>query len=153
MDASPRPRLRTALGLERGGGPGLWRLPRVSWLQGHRSSSGLPGGRRGHGSGYLELRGLGSSELRRADRGGAGFVGLAAAVFLVAAVLAAIPGIVHIGDHFLAGGGQGYGEAAPGDHLQTSYHLWLLGDQIEHGRAPWLDPYQFQPETGSTVNA
>ena len=70
----------------------------------------------------------------------------------MAALLAAIPGIVHIGDHFLAGGGQGYGEAAPGDHLQTSYHLWLFGDQIEHGGAPWRDPYQFQPETGPTVN-
>ena len=70
----------------------------------------------------------------------------------MAALLAAIPGIVHIGDHFLAGGGQGYGEAAPGDHLQTSYHLWLFGDQIEHGGPPWRDPYQFQPETGPTVN-
>jgi len=57
-----------------------------------------------------------------------------------------------MGDHFLAGGGSGNGEAAPGDHLQTSYHLWLFGDQIEHGRAPWLDPFQFQPEADETVN-
>lgn len=67
-------------------------------------------------------------------------------------MVAAIPGIADIGSHFLAGGGPGYGEAAPGDHLQTSYHLWLFGDQIEHGRAPWLDPYQFRPESGPTVN-
>jgi hypothetical protein len=67
-------------------------------------------------------------------------------------VLAAIHGVVHIGDHFLAGGGSGYGEAAPGDHLQTSYHLWLFGDQIEHGRVPWRDPFQFRPESAPTVN-
>jgi hypothetical protein len=67
-------------------------------------------------------------------------------------VVAAIPGIADIGSQFLAGGGSGYGEAAPGDHLQTSYHLWLFGDQIEHGRYPWRDPYQFRPESGPTVN-
>jgi hypothetical protein len=67
-------------------------------------------------------------------------------------VLAAIPGIAHIGSEFLAGGGAGNGEAAPGDHLQTSYHLWLFGDQIEHGRYPWRDPYQFSPESSPTVN-
>jgi hypothetical protein len=67
-------------------------------------------------------------------------------------VLAAIPGIAHFGSEFLAGGGTGNGEAAPGDHLQTSYHLWLFGDQIEHGGAPWRDPYQFQPEADQTVN-
>jgi hypothetical protein len=67
-------------------------------------------------------------------------------------VLAAIPGIVHFGDQFLANGGPAYGEAAAGDHLQTSYHLWLFGDQIEHGRYPWRDPYQFRPESGPTIN-
>ncbi len=67
-------------------------------------------------------------------------------------MLAAIPGIVHIGSEFLAGGGTANGEAAPGDHLQTSYHLWLFGDQIENGGAPWRDPYQFQPEATPTVN-
>jgi hypothetical protein len=67
-------------------------------------------------------------------------------------VLAALPGIEHIGSDFLAGGAPGYGEAAPGDHLQTTYHLWLFGDQIEHGRYPWRDPYSFRPESGPTVN-
>jgi hypothetical protein len=28
----------------------------------------------------------------------------------------------------------------------------LFGDQIEHGRSPWLDPYSFQPEAKPTVN-
>ena len=46
----------------------------------------------------------------------------------------------------MAEGSLGYGEAAPGDHLQTSYNLWLVGHQLEHGRAPWRDPYSFQPE-------
>ena len=46
----------------------------------------------------------------------------------------------------MAEGKAGYGEAAPGDHLQTSYNLWLVGHQLEHLRAPWRDPYSFQPE-------
>jgi len=47
----------------------------------------------------------------------------------------------------MAEGRAGFGEAAPGDHLQTGYQLWLVGHQLEHGRAPWRDPYSFQPET------
>jgi hypothetical protein len=46
----------------------------------------------------------------------------------------------------MAEGRAGRGEAAPGDHLQTGYQLWLVGHQLEHGRAPWRDPYSFQPE-------
>jgi hypothetical protein len=45
----------------------------------------------------------------------------------------------------MAEGRPGRGEAAPGDHLQTGYQLWLVGHQLEHGRAPWRDPYSFQP--------
>ncbi len=67
-------------------------------------------------------------------------------------MLAAVPGIQHIGSEFLAGGAPGYGEAAPGDHLQTTYHLWLFGDQVEHGRYPWRDPYSFRPEAKPTAN-
>jgi hypothetical protein len=67
-------------------------------------------------------------------------------------VVAAVPGIEHIGSRFLAGGAPGYGEAAPGDHLQTTYHLWLFGQQIENGRYPWRDPYSFRPEAKQTVN-
>ncbi len=67
-------------------------------------------------------------------------------------MLAAVPAIEHIGSEFLAGGAPGYGEAAPGDHLQTTYHLWLFGDQIEHGRYPWRDPFSFRPEAKATVN-
>jgi len=39
------------------------------------------------------------------------------------------------------------GEAAAGDHLQAEYHLWLVGHQLEHGSAPWRDPYTFRPES------
>ncbi len=67
-------------------------------------------------------------------------------------MLAALPGITHFGSSFLAGGAPGYGEAAPGDHLQTGYHLWLFGHQIENGRFPWRDPYSFRPEAKPTVN-
>jgi hypothetical protein len=52
----------------------------------------------------------------------------------------------------MAGGAPGHGEAAPGDHLQTLYHLWLVGHQLDHGRAPWRDPYSFRPESTPTLN-
>lgn len=39
----------------------------------------------------------------------------------------------------------GGGEPPAGDHLQSVYRFWLLGDQLEHGEAPWKDPYSFQP--------
>jgi len=57
-----------------------------------------------------------------------------------------------VDDSFLAGGGHGHGEATPGDHLQSAYNLWLPGHQLEHGRAPWRDPYSFQPESDPPVN-
>ena len=40
----------------------------------------------------------------------------------------------------------------PGDHLQTVYALWLPAHQLAQGRAPWLDPYSFQPELEPRVN-
>jgi hypothetical protein len=40
----------------------------------------------------------------------------------------------------------------PGDYLQTTYNFWLVGHQLEHGRAPWLDPYSFRPEASPRVN-
>jgi hypothetical protein len=46
----------------------------------------------------------------------------------------------------MAEGHPAHGEAAPGDHLQTGYQLWLVGHELERGRAPWRDPYSFQPE-------
>ena len=40
----------------------------------------------------------------------------------------------------------------PGDHLQAAYNLWLPGHQLEHGRAPWRDPYSFQPEASQRAD-
>ena len=52
----------------------------------------------------------------------------------------------------MSGGAPGNGEASPGDHLQTLYHYWLVGHQLEHARAPWRDPYTFQPEAKPQPN-
>ena len=52
----------------------------------------------------------------------------------------------------MAEGRAGRGEAAPGDHLQTGYQLWLVGHQFENGRAPWRDPYSFRPESNPRWN-
>jgi hypothetical protein len=32
-----------------------------------------------------------------------------------------------------------------GDHFQSVYRFWLAARQLEHGAAPWRDPYSFQP--------
>ena len=52
----------------------------------------------------------------------------------------------------MSGGAPGNGEASPGDHLQSTYHYWLVGHQLGHGRAPWRDPYTFQPEAKPQPN-
>jgi hypothetical protein len=90
--------------------------------------------------------------LRRAARSRAAFVALACTLYLGAGVAATWPAVRHAGTQFVADGAPGHGEAAPGDHLQTLYHLWLVGHQIEGGHAPWLDPYTFRPEAKPMVN-
>ena len=67
------------------------------------------------------------------------------ALFAVAAIVAAIPAVGGLRSEFMAEGAPGYGEAASGDHLQTTYRFWLVGHQLERGAAPWVDPYSFQP--------
>ena len=68
------------------------------------------------------------------------------ALFAVAAVVATLPAVTGLRSDFITEGGPpGYGEAASGDHLQTSYRFWLVGHQLERGGAPWIDPYSFQP--------
>lgn len=44
------------------------------------------------------------------------------------------------------------GTAAPGDHLQAIWQLWLPGHQLGRGEDPWYDPYSFQPEAEPRVN-
>jgi hypothetical protein len=67
-------------------------------------------------------------------------------------VVATWPAIRDVDDSFMARGGDGHGQATPGDHLQSAYNLWLPGHQLENGRAPWRDPYSFQPESDQLAN-
>jgi hypothetical protein len=67
-------------------------------------------------------------------------------------VAATWPAILDADSHFMSGGAPARGEASPGDHLQTLYHLWLVGHQLEDGRAPWQDPYTFRPEAKPQPN-
>ena len=68
------------------------------------------------------------------------------AVLYTGAVVAAIgPPLGAFGSEFISTGLPGYGEAAPGDHLQAVYRFWLVGHQLLGGHAPWIDPYSFQP--------
>jgi hypothetical protein len=59
--------------------------------------------------------------------------------------VATAPAVARLRSAFIAGGGAGFGEPAAGDHLQALYRFWLVGYQLEHGAAPWRDPYSFQP--------
>jgi hypothetical protein len=90
--------------------------------------------------------------LRRASSRRAGFVALGAALYLAAGVAATWPAVLHARSHFLSGGAPAHGEASPGDHLQSLYHYWLVGHQLEHGRAPWRDPFTFRPEAKPQPN-
>jgi hypothetical protein len=67
-------------------------------------------------------------------------------------VSATWPAVEHFGSRFMARGTPVPGEPSAGDHLQASYHMWLVGHQFEHGHAPWLDPYTFQPEVSPRIN-
>ncbi|MDX6413596.1 MAG: hypothetical protein QOH23_1006 [Gaiellaceae bacterium] len=62
------------------------------------------------------------------------------------------PAVLHARTDFLSGGAPAHSEASPGDHLQTLYHYWLVGHQLEHGRAPWRDQYTFRPEAKPQPN-
>jgi hypothetical protein len=73
-------------------------------------------------------------------------------LYLLAGVAATWPAVRHFRSDFMSGGAPGHGEASPGDHLQTLYHYWLVGHQVEHGAAPWLDPYTFRPEADAQPN-
>ena len=73
-------------------------------------------------------------------------------MYAAAGVSATSPAVLHAPSDFLSGGAPGHGEASAGDHLQTLYHWWLIGHQLEHGHAPWLDPYSFRPEAAAQPN-
>jgi hypothetical protein len=66
-------------------------------------------------------------------------------------VLATAPAVFET-DRFLGYGVAREGRVTPGDHLQTTWQLWLPGHQLARGEAPWLDPYSFQPEVEPRAN-
>ena len=66
-------------------------------------------------------------------------------------MLATAPAVFET-DRFLGYGEPREGRVTPGDHLQTTWQLWLPGHQLVRGEAPWLDPYSFQPEVEPRVN-
>lgn len=100
----------------------------------------------------MALRNLGATRLRRAASRRAGFVGLACGLYLAAGILATWPAVRHARTQFLAGAGPPRAGVVPGDYLQTTYRLWLAGHELEHGRAPWRDPYSFRPEARAQAN-
>jgi hypothetical protein len=60
-------------------------------------------------------------------------------------VAATWPAVRSFGSSFIANDATGGGEPPAGDHLQSVYRFWLVGDQLEGGDVPWRDPYSFQP--------
>jgi hypothetical protein len=76
---------------------------------------------------------------------------LVTALYALAAVVAALPAVLRLHSEFISTGLPGHGEAASGDHLQTTYRFWLVGQQLEQGAEPWRDPYSFQPLVESQV--
>jgi hypothetical protein len=91
----------------------------------------------------MAIRGRRAPRFRRAP--GFGPLGLVALLYSAAALVSAWPGLASFGSAYLAGGAEGYGETAPGDHGQVVYRFWLLGHQLAAWHAPWRDPYSFQP--------
>src|SRR5918995_2566571 len=84
---------------------------------------------------------------------GAWVVLLVVALSLGAGVASTWPALRHADDRFMAEGLRGLpGAAAPGDHLQTIWQLWLPGHEVGRGEAPWRDPYSFRPEADARVN-
>ncbi|MEX2211681.1 MAG: hypothetical protein WD689_07975 [Gaiellaceae bacterium] len=87
---------------------------------------------------------------RRARLGRPDTVGLAVALYATAGAAATWPALKHADESFLALAEPGHGEAAPGDHLQLTYQLWLVGHRLAQAATPWTDPYSFGGE-GVTV--
>jgi hypothetical protein len=98
----------------------------------------------------MALRDLGGARLRRAL--GRRPVAVALGLYLAAAAFAVGPDVRRASTDFLGYGKTPVAGVAPGDHLQSAYNLWLPGHQLAHGRAPWRDPYSFQPEAEERTN-
>jgi hypothetical protein len=100
----------------------------------------------------MAVRAWGDPRLRRAARSRAGVVALACGLYLAAGLYTASPALGDARSSFFGYGRPVEGRVTPGDHLQTAYNLWLPGHQLANGRAPWVDPYSFQPYADERVN-
>src|SRR3954454_22532548 len=152
LGAGARPELPAPFRLEQGGDEGVrrgGRVPRTPWRVG---SNGVSRRRGRYGPRRMALRHGRGAGLRRTGSRRAGYVALGAALYLAAGVAATWPAVRDARSQFLSGGAPAHGEASPGDHLQTLYHYWLVGHQLEHGRPPWRDPYTFRPEAKPQTN-
>jgi hypothetical protein len=98
----------------------------------------------------MALRDVRGARLRRAL--GRRPVPVALALYLAAGLLALAPALGHARSDLLGHGRTPAAGVAPGDHLQSAYNLWLPGHQLARGRAPWRDPYSFQPEADERTN-
>jgi hypothetical protein len=94
--------------------------------------------------------GSGAAGRGRGDR--SRFVVLALVLYAACFAVGTWPAVRHVDGHYLAGSAPGYGEQSAGDYLQLVWNYWLPGHQLENGRAPWRDPYSFQPESGQRPN-
>src|SRR4029079_10523650 len=147
-----RPELPAPFRLERRSDARVRRRDGVPRARGRQPEVRIPRRPGRYGPRRMALRHGRVAGLRRVASRRAGFVALAAALYLAGGIAATWPAILHARSHFMSGGAPGNGEASPGDHLQTLYHYWLVGHQLEHGRAPWRDPYTFQPEAKPQPN-
>src|SRR3954469_3095808 len=100
----------------------------------------------------MALRDGRGARLRRALASRPRFAGLAAGLYTLAGFFATWPAVEDVNTHFLAAAPATIAEATPGDHLQTSWNLWLFGHQLAHLNAPWRDPYSFRPELSPRAN-
>src|SRR6185436_14118276 len=112
---------------------------------------GVPRRSRRYGQGRMAVRNERGAGLRRAALRRVGVAALVVAAGLAVAAVATWPALRDARTDFLASGARdatkaGRGEAAPGDHLQSNYRLWLVGHQLGERRQPWVDPSSFQPE-------
>jgi hypothetical protein len=90
----------------------------------------------------MAVRVLPGARLRRVALGGPLTL---TAFYTAAAVAATWPGVRWFSSAFISLGGDGHGEPVAGDHFQSIYRFWLAAQQLEHGAAPWRDPYSFRP--------
>src|SRR4051812_17976879 len=153
VDAGARPDGAPPLRLECAGDSRVRAGPLVPGDGGRSGPVGVPGRPGRYGAARMALRRRRGAGPGRHRGGRAGLVALVVATYVGGAVVATWPALRSADDSFLAQGLPARnGAAAPGDHLQAVWQLWLPGHQLERGEAPWLDPYSFEPEVDPRPN-